>query len=226
MTTKTKLLIGAVILFGGLFAFNKINAEELSGQVTLGYTSDLYFRGSATDTSVKQGEIDASLPVFGQDIQIGAIINSKNDLKDEIRFSASTEFNFLDKIDTSFGVVSYNDNHVVGSTTELFIEIGAEIILDPKVKLFYDPGESGLTVEGSVSYDMDVTDNISVGSTAYIGNTTINNDSGIYYGVNLVAGYDLNDSARIFAGVASTDTNGTNFTTPDAAFFAGVSYQY
>ena len=47
MKTKTKIIVGiAVAIIIGLFAYNKMNAEELSGNFSLGYNSDLSFRGT------------------------------------------------------------------------------------------------------------------------------------------------------------------------------------
>lgn len=227
MTTKRKITLGiALIGILGLFAFQKLNAEDLSGQMTLGYDSDLHFRGVSDGIPVKHGSIGVSLSAFDHDIELGAIVNVKDNVRDELRFHASTDISILDKVDTSFGIVSYNDNHVVGNASELFVEIGADIVLDPKIKLFYNPGESDITVEGSVSYVVDIGDKIDIGSTAYLGNTVMDDDSGVYYGLNVIGSYSINETVEVFVGLDFTDTSGTRFDTPDVACFAGLNYKY
>jgi len=224
MKTKTKVILGvAIAIIIGLFAYNKMNAEELSGNFSLGYNSELSFRGVAAETSAIQSSLGLDANIFGLDIGLGAATNIKDVGKNETRLSAQTGVKVLDSVSTSVGVVKYSNNHAVGDDAELFIVLGAEIILSPGVKLFYNPSEAHTTVEGSVSQVIEITDEISVEAVGSVGNTTIGGDWGLYYGLDVSAGYSLGDNTKAYIGIDLKDLKDINIEAPELAFVAGVT---
>ena len=227
MKTKTKLIVGiAVAVIVGLFAYNKVNAEESIGDFSLGYNSDLIFRGVGADESAIQSSIGLGANVLGVDLDVGASVNIKDVGEDEVRLSAETGVELLDTVNTSVGVVNYNNNHAIGDGTELFISLGAEIILSPEVKLFYNPSEAYVTTEGSISHSVGLTEEISVGAVGTVGNTTIGGDSGLYYGLDVIANYSLGDNTNAYIGINLQDLQDINFETPELAFVAGVTHSF
>ena len=91
MKTKTKLIIGIVVATCvGLFAYNKVNAAEVSGDFSLGYDSDIGFRGVAGQTSAIQGSMGLGVDLFGIDVSVGAFSNIKQDYDNETQLSLET----------------------------------------------------------------------------------------------------------------------------------------
>ena len=102
MKTKTKLIIGiAVAVIVGLFAYNKVNAEESIGDFSLGYNSDLIFRGVGADESAIQSSIGLGTNVLGVDLDVGASVNIKDVGEDEVRLSEETGVELLDTVNTA-----------------------------------------------------------------------------------------------------------------------------
>jgi predicted porin len=227
MNTKTKLIAGIALgVIIALFAYKKINAEELPGNFSLGYNSELSFRGVAAETSAIQSSLSLDANILGLDVGLGAATNIKDVGKNETRLSAETGVTILDSVSTSVGVVKYGNNHAVGDDTELFITLGAEIILSPEVKLFYNPSEAHTTVEGSVSQVIEITDEISVEAVGSVGNTTIGGDWGLYYGLDVIAGYSLGDNTKAYVGIDLKDLKDINMEAPELAFVAGITHQF
>ena len=76
MKTKTKIIVGiAVAIIIGLFAYNKMNAEELSGNFSLGYNSDLSFRGTPNGTAATQASVGLGGEMLGLDVTANALTN-------------------------------------------------------------------------------------------------------------------------------------------------------
>lgn len=227
MKTKTKLIVGiAVAVIIGLFAYNKMNAEELSGNFSLGYNSDFSFRGVDAGTSATQAGIGLETDVFGVGVGLDASVNIKDAGEDEVRLSASTSVDVLDSVTTSVGVVTYDNNHAIGDDTELFIALGAEIILSPGVKLFYNPNENHITTEGSISHAVSITEEIAVEAIGSVGHTNIGGDWGIYYGLDVVAGYSVSDNTQFYVGVLTRNLQDINLEEPDVSFVAGLNHSF
>jgi len=227
MNTKTKLIIGiAVAVIIGLFAYKRVNAEELPGNFSLGYNSELSFRGVGADTSAIQAAVGLDANVLGLDVGFGAATNIKDVGKNETRLSAETGVTILDSVSTSVGVVKYGNNHAVGDDTELFVALGAEIILSPEVKLFYNPSEAYTTVEGSVSQAIEITDEISVEAIGSVGSTTMGGDWGLYYGLDVIAGYSLGDNTKAYVGIDLKDLKDIDLEAPELAFVAGITHRF
>jgi hypothetical protein len=227
MNSKTKLIVGVVaVVIIGLFAYKRVNAEELQNSFSLGYNSELSFRGVAAETSAIQSSVNLGANILGLDVGFGAAANIKDVGKNETRLSAETGVTILDSVSTSVGVVKYGNNHAVGDDAELFIALGAEIILSPEVKLFYNPSEAHTTVEGSVSQVIEITDEISVEAVGSVGNTTMGGDWGIYYGLDVTAGYSLGDNTKAYIGIDLKDLKDIDFEAPELAFVAGITHRF
>mgnify|MGYP003655937229 CR=1 FL=1 len=155
MNTKTKLIVGVVaVVIIGLFAYNRVNAEELQNDFSLGYNSELSFRGVAAETSAIQSSLSVGTNILGIDFSVGALANIKDQGENEARISVETGITLFDSLSTSIGVVTYDNNSAVGDDTEVYIDIGAEIILSPNVRLFYNPSENDVTTKLYVGIDL------------------------------------------------------------------------
>ena len=129
----------------------------------------------------------------------------------------------MDWVETSVGVVSYDNNAVLGDDTEVYADFGLDLILNPKVRLYYNPSENDVTIEGSVSHGLNITEKISVEAVASAGNTPISDERATYYGVDLVAGYSLSDK---LLGVDLIEIKDISLASPDVGVYGGVSYHF
>lgn len=227
MKTKTKLIGGVVVaIIIGLLAYKKMNAEELSHDFFLGYNSELSFRGVSTSEAAIQSSVSLGTKVLGTDVSIGALTNIKDSAQNEVQVSIDATLSVLDWVETSVGVVSYDNNAVLGDDTEVYADFGIDLILDPKVRLYYNPSENDVTIEGSVSHGLNITEKISIEAVASVGNTPIGEERATYYGVDLVGGYSLSDKLQAFAGVDLVEIKDISLASPDVGVYGGISYRF
>ena len=225
---KNKLVkIGIVVAVAllGLFAYKKINAAELHGDFSASYNSELSFRGVSTAQDGIQTTFDTSLDLAGFEIGIGGLVNTR-DGTDEVQLQAHTGVKILEGIDTSIGVVNYTDNHVLGNGTEVYAELGLEIILDPSVRVYHNPDGGVTTVEGSLSQSFEVWENYSLGVAANAGNTELGGDRATYYGVDTLLTRAINEDTSLFVGVDLTDVKDVANADEIVSVFGGIQHTF
>tara|TARA_R100000808_G_scaffold4105_1_gene13667 strand:+ start:23212 stop:23895 length:684 start_codon:yes stop_codon:yes gene_type:complete len=227
MKTKTKLIIGIVVAACvGLFAYNKVNAEEVSGSFSLGHDSDIGFRGVAGNTSAIQGSMGLGVDVFGIDFSVGAFTNIKQDYENETQLSLETSVSLLDNIETAVGIITYDDNHVVGDATELYVDLGAEFILSPSVRIYYNTSEAVATYEGRVSQGLNIGEQIGIEAIGTLGNTSIADQRATYYSLEAVGTYQLQENTDLFVGIDYTELQDVNLEAPDVAVTVGITHSF
>lgn len=226
MKVKKLIIVSAIILGLGFLAIHDLNAEAFSGNASISHNSELKFRGASNYESAAEVDINADTSIFGVDLGLGLDLNIRDESQDEIRFSTEIGLNLLESVETSFGIVTYKDNHVIGSTSELFFSVGADVILDPTVTVFYNPNRSDTTVEGSISKKVEIIEDVSVEVGVEVGTVVANNDNGFYYGLDVIATYDLNEDVDLFVGVNFSEIEGVSFRSPDTSFIIGATYTY
>ena len=228
MKTKTKLIVGiAVAIIIGLFAYNKMNAEELSGNFSLGYNSDLSFRGTPNGTAATQASVGLGGEVLGLDVTANALTNLQHSEGDnEVRLSAEAALEVVENFSTALGIVAYDNNSLLGDQTEIYVDIGSDFVLNPSVRVYYSPTETDVTVEGSVSQALKLSELLSLEAVAQIGNTPIGEERATYYGVDLVGSYSVGPKATLFAGVDLVDLKNVNIEAPDVGFYGGFTYTF
>lgn len=210
----------------GLFTYNKINAEEVSGNFSLGYNSDISFRGASGSTSAIQGSMGLGVNLFGLDVGVGAFTNVKQGLDNEVQLSAETGLELWETLQTSVGLVTYDNNNVLGDATEAYVDIGAEIILSPTMRVYYEPSSAVVTLEGSVSQELSLTEAISFEAIGSIGNTELANERATYYSLDVIGKYDLGKSTDLFVAVDLTELKDVNLAAPDVGFYVGVTHSF
>ena len=227
MKTKTKLIGGVVVaIIIGLLAYKKMNAEELSHDFFLGYNSELSFRGVTTSDSAIQSSVSLGTKVLGTDVSIGALTNIKDSAQNEVQVSVDASLSVVDWVETSVGVVSYDNNAVLGDDTEVYADFGLDLILNPKVRLYYNPSEDDVTVEGAVSHGLNLTEKISIEAVASVGNTPVGDERATYYGVDLVGGYSISEKLQAFVGVDLVELKDISLASPEVGVYGGVSYRF
>ena len=220
---KIGIVVAVALL--GLFAYKKINAAELHGDFSASYNSELGFRGVSTGQNGIQTTFDTSLDLAGFEIGVGGLVNTR-DGTDEVQLQAHTGLELIEGIDTSLGVVNYTDNHVLGNDTEIYAELGVDLILDASVRVYYNPDEAVTTIEGSLSKSLEVWENYSLGLAANAGNTELGGDRATYYGVDALLTRSINENTSLFAGVDLTDVKDIVNADQIVSVFGGIQHSF
>jgi len=215
---KIKLLTG----LAALFAANIINA---AGDVSLQYDSAPDFRGQSSAESEINAAISNSVKVFGLDFEIGGSVGVRDEVEDERRgyIAAGIDTKI---IDLSVGVVGYNNNVALGDSYEVYVEAGADIILTPTARVYYQPDEQVATVEGSIKQAFDLTDVISIEASGLVGSTEINENREVYYGGSLTLKYELGKNTYAFVGVDAAEYSDLVIEDVDYGVYVGVTHSY
>jgi hypothetical protein len=220
---KISIVVAVALL--GLFAYKKINAAELHGDFSAAYNSELQFRGVSADQSSILTSFGADLSIAGFEVGVVGAVNTK-DGPDEVRLGASTSLELVDGVTTSVGVVNYTDNHVLGNGTEFYVELGAEVILDTSVKVYYNPDESITTVEGSVGKQFEVWEDYGLGVSATLGNTEYLDERTTYYGGDALLTKSVNEETQLFLGVSLRDLHDVQNADQIVSVFGGIQHNF
>ena len=183
------------------------------------------FRGVSADQPSIQTSFGTTLSLAGFQVGVDGAVNTK-DGADEVQLGASTGLELIDGVTTSVGVVNYTDNHVLGNSTELYVELGAEIILDATARVYYNPDESITTVEGSLSKQLEVWEGYGLGLAASAGNTEYQDERVTYYGVDALLTKAINDKTTLFVGVDLTDLKDVANADEVTSVFGGVKHTF
>lgn len=215
---KIKLIAGLV----AILATNIINA---AGNVTLQYDSAPDFRGQSSAESEINAAFSNSAKVFSLDFEIGGSVGVRDGVDDERRGFVSTGVD-TKIVDLSVGVIGYNNNVAIGDGYEVYVEAGADIILSPTARIYYQPDEQVVTVEGSIKQVFKITDLISVEATGSVGSTEVKEVRDTYYGGGLTLKYKVGKNTYAFVGADATEYGGLAIEDVDYGIYLGVSHSY
>lgn len=212
---KTLMFIIASFLLASI-----VNAD--SG-LSLSYDSAPDFRGHEAEAEINAA-IGIEKEVFGLDFAIEGSVGVRDNADDESRLSVYTslDFSFLE---LEVGVVGYDNNIVLGDAVEVFVEAGAEIILNPTVAVYYEPDSQVTTVEGSVSHGFEVKD-FGIEVSATVGNTEVFEDRENYYKFAALATYAINEKTYAFVGVDVVQFADIDFDDFNTGVFVGISHKF
>lgn len=191
--------------------------------VSLFYDNAPDFRGHEAEAEVNAA-VGIEKEVFGLDFGIEGSVGVREDQEDEARLSIYTSFD-LSFLEMEAGVVGYDNNIVLGDAVEVYVEAGAEIILNPTVTVFYEPNAQVTTVEGGISQDFEIRD-FGVEVSATIGNTEIFEDRENYYKFAVMATYAVNEDLYLIAGVDAVQFEDFTFEDFNTGVFVGASYRF
>ena len=134
MKTLVKIIATVAVLGGGFFAYQSVNAAEITGNAGVSYSDTRTFRG------VKQADdtLGASLGLstsVSERVSLGLSIDSFNALEagqtNELRSGVSMGYD-LGKVDLSIGYTNY-DYQSATSAYEIGFGLSVETILNPSV---------------------------------------------------------------------------------------------
>jgi hypothetical protein len=223
-----KKLLG--LLTAVLISASLLNAEDkkeeakgLSGGVSIFYDSSADFRGKTANEEIN-ASVGVNKEIFGLDFGLEGTVGVRDGLEDERRLNLYTSLD-LSFLDLEVGVVNYDNNIVVGDDTEIYVEAGAEIILNPTVIVYYSPDREVTTLEGGISQDISIK-KLNLEATANVGTTEMADERVNYYKLGVSTTYEINDRTHAFVGVDFVNFDEIALDDFDIGVYAGVSHRF
>lgn len=226
MTNKTIALFAvAASAFGTAAA----NAEELAGEVTLGYEGEYVFRGIQLASTSLQAAVDFAYGDFYGGIWTSQPASDVS-VNNEIDYYAGYQFVVSDLITADAGLTYYQypdaPSSVAEDTTEVYFGLNLDAVLAPSLYFFYDFDLKQMTLEASVDHEFELDDKNTIVVGAYGGYSDPDDASSYwYYGISADIVYSLSENSSVSVGVR-TSGNDSNLgpNGRDANFWGGVTF--
>lgn len=220
MKTKLKLLALLCALNINAGAAEQA-AGEIKGELGLGYASEYFYRGEQIADESLQLKAKLSTDVSVADAFLCAFSNQGLQSTDSYLFAVGLANSYLDdSVDAKLGWL--HREHVPGAaTSELFLSVGINTLLDPTITISQDLDDSLTTGELGLSHSID----LSVADltiTGDAGTTETLTDSRNYYG----AGASLSrEFGGLLANVGVEYVDAEDIDS-ETVFSAGVSVKF
>ena len=224
MKTLVKIIATVAVLGGGFFAYQSVNAAEITGNAGVSYSDTRTFRG------VKQADdtLGASLGLstsVSERVSLGLSIDSFNALEagqtNELRSGVSMGYD-LGKVDLSIGYTNY-DYQSATSADEIGFGLSVETILNPSVLYAPDSDNDSDVAELSVCHEFSLAENIGLTLCGSLGNVDAAADY-TYHSVGATVNTTIS-GADTFAGVALVDNDNAG-SDSETVFSVGVSLSF
>jgi hypothetical protein len=224
MKTLVKIIATVAVLGGGFFAYQSVNAAEITGNAGVSYSDTRTFRG------VKQADdtLGASLGLstsVSERVSLGLSIDSFNALEagqtNELRSGVSMGYD-LGKVDLSIGYTNY-DYQSATSADEIGFGLSVETILNPSVLYATDSDNDSDVAELSVCHEFSLAENIGLTLCGSLGNVDAAADY-TYHSVGATVNTTIS-GADTFAGVALVDNDNAG-SDSETVFSVGVSLSF
>ena len=220
------LVVGAVILVAGFFAYKQTQGSEITSDVSFAYVTDSQARGVFYSGEGVESGISISTEVFDS-LDLNVSLDNKHafDEQDDSVFGVELGASVLNGIDLGVGFLAYNGHNFLDGQNELYVEAGFDFMFDPSATVYYNSEAELWTVEGSVGHSLDILGQ-EVNLSAFLGDTELPaGDSHVYYGVEASIAYEINEDLTLGAGVAYVDSNSSNLE-GEFIFSVGLSTQF
>ncbi|MCH6256375.1 hypothetical protein MLD52_07435 [Puniceicoccaceae bacterium K14] len=242
-----KETIALFSIAAGAFCTAAVNAEELTADLSLGYESEYVFRGIQLADSSLQAAIDLTYGDFYGGIWTNQPTSDGS--SNEFDYYAGYQFVLTDLITADTGITFYQYpdarsiakstgdetadefQHTIDSidkeTTEIYFGANLDAALAPSAYVFYDFDLEVLTLETSVSHEIELDDKNTVVIGGYLGYADPDDSSSYwYYGASADIVYTLSESASISLGLrASANDSNLGLGGTDANIWGGFSFQ-
>ena len=224
MKTLVKIIATVAVLGGGFFAYQSVNAAEITGNAGVSYSDTRTFRG------VKQADdtLGASLGLstsVSERVSLGLSIDSFNALEagqtNELRSGVSMGYD-LGKVDLSIGYTNY-DYQSATSADEIGFGLSVETILNPSVLYATDSDNDSDVAELSVCHEFSLAENIGLTLCGSLVNVDAAADY-TYHSVGATVNTTIS-GADTFAGVALVDNDNAG-SDSETVFSVGVSLSF
>jgi hypothetical protein len=191
---KTKLL--------SLFtAFGLITNAAIASSASIGYTSDFFYRGEQKALESFQSKVDYGVSILGLDTAWHACTNQSVDQGvDSYGLSFAAGKSFSDGLLSAYVGFNHFEDVPGEALSEVFVQAGSNIVLNPSVSVYRNVDEELFTYEGSISHSLDLKV-ASLNLDASAGNTEVStSDNRTYYSVGAELARQI--GAGVDAGVS------------------------
>ena len=225
MKTLVKIIATVAVLGGGFFAYQSVNAADITGNAGVSYSDTRTFRGvkQADDTLGVNVGLATSL---AEKVSLGVSLDSFNALEagqtNELRTGVSLGYDVSETIGLSVGYTNY-DYQSATSNNEIGLGVSVRTLLNPSILYAMDSDNDSDVAEISVSHTISLNEQFGLTLGGSLGNV----DAVADYNYHSL-GATINTSvggADTFVGIALVDNDNAG-SDSETVFSVGMSLSF
>ncbi len=225
MKTLVKVIATIAVLGGGFFAYQSVNAADISGNTGVSFSDTRTFRGvkQADDTLGVNVGLGTSL---AEKVSLGVSLDSLTALEtgqtNELRTGVSLGYDLSETVGLSVGYTNY-DYQSATSFDEIGLGVSVETLLNPSVLYATDSDNDSDVAEVSVSHDIALSEQFGLTLGGSLGNVDAAADY-TYHSIGATITSSLG-GADTFVGVALVDNDNAG-SDSETVFSVGLSLSF
>jgi hypothetical protein len=182
------------------------NSTNIGGKI--GYSSDFFYRGVQKSEEALQSSINASAAFSSVVLHAHACANNAvENGTDSYHMGAGVSKSFIDDLLSVYTGINHFEDIDGASLSEVELNLGLNILLNPKVSIFRDFDDSLYTYEFGVAHSFDL-DFVSLNLDASVGDTDLANGTDrTYYSVGSAVVKSINDHTDLSVSVDYVDAD-------------------
>lgn len=215
---KTKLVILALL---SAFSINVSAKSAANGQLSVGYATESYFRGSQISEDAVELQVSANGVVNGLDVFADVLSVQSNEGTDTDFATIGLGKQINDLVTLYGGLININPEGA-SSQLDAFISANLDLPLSPSVSVYRDTDDDLYTYEASISKTFDVGfAELDLGGS--LGNTDLAAGGDRHYGGVTAQLKKKIDNVCLHAGVSLIDVEDLDV---DTVVSAGVTFKF
>lgn len=225
MKTLVKVIAAIAVLGGGFFAYQSVNAADISGNAGVSFSDTRTFRGvkQADDTLGVNVGLGTSL---AEKVSLGVSLDSFTALEagqtNELRTGVSLGYDLSETVGLSVGYTNY-DYQSATSNNEIGLGVSVETLLNPSVLYATDSDNDSDVTELSVCHELSLSEKFGLTLCGSLGNVDAAADY-TYHSLGATVTSSLG-GADTFAGVALVDNDNAG-SDSETVFSVGFSLKF
>ena len=225
MKTIVKVIATIAVFGGGFFAYQSVNAADITGDAGVSYSDTRTFRGvkQADDTLGVNVGLGTSL---AEKVSLGVSIDSFNALEagqtNELRTGVSVGYDVSETIGLSVGYTNY-DYQSATSNNEIGLGVSVETVLSPSLVYTTDSDNDSDVTEVSVGHSISLSEQFGLTLDGSLGNVDAAADY-TYHSVGATVTSSFG-GADTFAGIALVDNDNAG-SDSETVFSVGLSLSF
>ena len=225
MKTIVKVIATIAVFGGGFFAYQSVNAADITGDAGVSYSDTRTFRG------VKQADDTLGVNVglatsIAEKVSLGVSLDSFNALEsaqtNELRTGVSLGYDVSETIGLSVGYTNY-DYQSATSADEIGLGVSVETVLNPSLLYATDSDNDSDVTEVSVGHSISLSEQFGLTLDGSLGSVDAAADY-TYYSVGATVTSSLG-GADTFAGIALVDNDNAG-SDSETVFSVGLSLSF
>jgi hypothetical protein len=225
MKTIVKVIAAIAVMGGGFFAYQTVNAADITGNAGVSYSDTRTFRGvkQADDTLGVNVGLATSL---AEKVSLGLSLDSFNALEsaqtNELRTGIVLGYDVCETASVSLGYTNY-DYQSATSNSEIGLGVSVETLLNPSLLYATDSDNDSDVTEISVGHSLSLSEQFGLTLGGSLGSVDAAADY-TYYSVGATVTTSVG-GADTFAGVALVDNDNAG-SDSETVFSVGLSLKF